>query len=320
MRQAGRYLPEYRAMREKMGSFWRMCMTPEVAAEITLQPMRRFGFDAAIIFSDIMLVPYALGTEVVFEEGVGPTLTPIDNPESLSGDTDEWAERLAPTYQAMRIVRAELSREKALLGFAGAPWTLATYMAQGRGSPDQRKARAWANDDPGSFAELVNRIVDCVAFHLIGQFDAGADAVQIFDSWASGLPPEQFQKWVVEPTTRIVEKVRAAHQDAKIIGFPRGTSAESYERYADATGVDAVSLDTAVPIDWAVRVLAPKVALQGNLDPRTLVAGGAALTDGVDKILRATRDVPFIFNLGHGVVPETPPVHVNELVARVRAE
>lgn len=318
MRQAGRYLPEYRALRAKAGSFWTMCMDPEMAAEITLQPIARFGFDAAILFSDILVVPYALGRTVMFEENVGPSMEPVWGIEGLERRKDVWGQKLAPAYEALARVRSNLDRDIALLGFAGAPWTLATYMAEGRGSTDQRAAKLWGYREPESFGRLLDLLADCVAFHLIRQLEAGADAVQIFDSWASGLPEQAFAEWVIKPTKRIVERVREANPDAKIIGFPRATTLAGYELYARETGVNAVSVDTAVPMGWAAHALG-NLAVQGNLDPLALVAGGRALAEATDAILSAMNGRKFIFNLGHGVVPETPPEHVVELVARVRA-
>jgi uroporphyrinogen decarboxylase len=316
MRQAGRYLPEYRELRQKAGSFWAMCMNPEMAAEITVQPIRRFGFDAAILFSDIMVVPHALGCEIAFDDG--PSLVPVSNVAKLVMDRVIWGERLAPVYESIDRVRGGLPRSVALLGFAGGPWTLATYLAEGRGSPDQRAAKLWAYRDPGSFRELLEAIGDCVAFHLIGQLKAGAEAVQIFDSWAGSLPAKPFEDWVIAPTKRLVQKVRAVRPDARIIGFPRAATLEGYKHYAVETGVDAISLDTAVPMDWAARELPGNITIQGNLDPLALLAGGQALAGATDTILAAMQERPFLFNLGHGVLPETPLEHVAELVARVR--
>jgi uroporphyrinogen decarboxylase len=318
MRQAGRYLPEYQAVRTKAGSFWTMCMTPELAAEVTLQPIQRFGFDAAIIFSDILVVPFALGVDVTFEEGVGPRLKAIKDTKNLARDRPVWAQKLAPAYAALRLVRPRLDAGRALLGFAGAPWTLATYMAEGGGSTDQRAAKLWGYRDPEGFAALLDLIGDCVAQHLIAQLDAGADAVQIFDSWASGLPEAAFLDWVVEPTKRIVDTVRKAKLGAKIIGFPRAATQRGYEIYAQETGVDAVSVDTAASPEWAAAVLGSEVVVQGNLDPIALIAGGAALADAVATIISAMQGVPFIFNLGHGILPETPPEHVTQLVTLLR--
>ena len=316
MRQAGRYLPEYRALRANAGSFWTMCMTPELASEITLQPIRRFGFDAAIIFSDILVVPAALGVPVEFEDGVGPRLKPVFSTDTLVRNKVAWTEILAPAYETLRRVRAGLPPETALLGFAGAPWTLATYMAAGRGGDEQRAAKLWGYRDPIGFDELLDAVGECVALHLIRQIEAGADAVQIFDSWASGLPDAQFARWVIEPTQKIVAKIRTIHPKARIIGFPRASTLQGYEDYANQTGVDAISLDTAVPMRWAAEKFG--IALQGNLDPIALIAGGDALAQAVDNILDATKEVPFIFNLGHGILPETPIEHVEQLIARVR--
>ncbi len=319
MRQAGRYLPEYRALRTKAGSFWAMCMDPAMAAEVTLQPIRRFGFDAAILFSDILVVPFALGKTVTFEEGTGPSMEPVSDADGLEGDEQVWAGKLAPVYETLGLVRRELDGGTALLGFAGAPWTLATYMAEGHGSPDQQAAKRWAYRDPQSFGRLIDILVACASFHLIRQLEAGADAVQIFDSWAGGLPQAQFARWVIEPTKRIVERVRAKIPHAKIIGFPRAATLAGYERYARETGVDALSVDTAAPADF-MRRMAGAVAVQGNLDPQVLVVGGAALDEAIDAILAAMKGAPFIFNLGHGVLQQTPPEHVAALVRRVRGQ
>ena len=315
MRQAGRYLPEYRRIRAKAGSFWTLCETPALAAEVTLQPIRRFGFDAAIIFSDILTVAVALGHTVVFDEG--PKLEPLQSPDKLDRSVENWSRKLSPAYDTIRLVRAGLDANTALLGFAGAPWTLATYLAGG-GNDNQMAAKLWSYRDPSGFQGLIDVLSDCIAHHLVGQLKAGADAVQLFDSWASGLTPTQFAHWVVMPTAKVVAKVRAAVPRARIIGFPRGATSANFEHYAEATGVDAISLDTAVPMDWAVNRLGKKVVLQGNLDPLALVVGGSVLQDGVNKILKATRDKRFIFNLGHGVLPGTPVEHVGELVRLVR--
>lgn len=319
MRQAGRYLPEYKALRAKAGSFWAMCMDPAMAAEVTLQPIRRFGLDAAILFSDILVVPFALGKTVAFEEGTGPSMEPISGVDGLETGKQVWAEKLAPVYETLKAVRRELDMGRALLGFAGAPWTLATYMAEGHGSSDQQAAKRWAYRDPDSFGRLIDVVVDCVSFHLIRQLEAGADAVQIFDSWAGGLPEAQFARWVIAPTKRIVERVRSAYADAKIIGFPRAATLTGYELYARETGVNAISVDTSAPLDF-MRRMAGSVAVQGNLDPQVLVTGGAALDESIGAILAAMKGTPFIFNLGHGVLQQTPPEHVAALIRRVRGQ
>jgi uroporphyrinogen decarboxylase len=316
MRQAGRYLPEYRALRAKAGSFWTMCMTPDMACEITLQPIRRFGFDAAIIFSDILVVPAALGVKVEFEENVGPVLQPVSSMAGLEVDPGKWDGTLAPVYEALRLTRAQLDPDTTLIGFAGAPWTLATYMAEGRGSSDQRAAKLWFYRDPQGFGQLLDLLGDCVVHHLARQIEAGADVIQIFDSWASGLPAAMFEACVVAPTKRVVKKLRVIHPHAKIIGFPRAATLAGYEYYARETGADAISLDTSMPMSWAAKNL--DIPAQGNLDPIALLAGGDALKSAIDDILEAMRGKPFIFNLGHGVLQETPPEHVAELIARVR--
>ena len=320
MRQAGRYLPEYRAIRGKAGSFWTMCMTPDLAVEVTLQPIRRYGFDAAILFSDILVIPFALGQRVRFEEGEGPVLDPFAGVENLSRDETIWVERLEPVYQAMRGTRQALGADKALIGFAGAPWTLAAYMLEGRGSPDQRAAKLSAYRDPQRFKLLLDQLAETVAWHLVRQLDAGADVVQIFDSWAGGLPDKAFADWVVAPNKRVVELVRKQRPGAKIIGFPRAASQTGYERYVAETGVDAISIDTATPFAWAMKVLGSQAVPQGNLDPIALIAGGSALDQAVDRILDAGAGRSFIFNLGHGVLPETPLEHVAQVIARVRKD
>ncbi|MFO1247218.1 MAG: uroporphyrinogen decarboxylase [Alphaproteobacteria bacterium] len=316
MRQAGRYLPEYRALREKAGSFWGMALNPEYAAEVTLQPIRRFGFDAAILFSDILTVPEALGQKVTFTAGEGPSMAPVTSTQGFELRRDKWASYFEPVYEALRLTRAGLTPQTTLLGFAGAPWTLATYLAAGVGGDEQKAAKLWAYRDPQGFAGLLDILGECVAFHLVRQIDAGADAVQIFDSWASGLPAALYDQVVIQPTRQIVAAVRAERPGAKIIGFPRASTLAGYESYVRATGVEAVSLDTAAPMDWAAKNL--NCALQGNLDPIALIAGGEALDRAVDDILAATSGKPHIFNLGHGILPETPIAHVEQLLKRIR--
>ena len=316
MRQAGRYLPEYRKLRAEAGSFWAMALNPQYAAEVTLQPIRRFGFDAAILFSDILTVPEALGQKVTFTQGEGPSLEPVTSAKGFVEDRDKWAGYFEPVYEALRLTRAGLPAGTALLGFAGAPWTLATYLAAGAGGDEQKAAKLWAYRDPEGFGYLLDILAECVAFHLIRQLDAGADAVQIFDSWASGLPAALYQRVVIEPTQKVVATVRAARPGAKIIGFPRASTQSGYQNYAQAIGVDALSLDTAMPMRWAAENL--NCALQGNLDPIALIAGGAALDRAVDDILEAVGGKAHIFNLGHGILPETPIAHVEQLLKRVR--
>jgi len=320
MRQAGRYLPEYRAVREKAGSFWGMALNPDYAAEVTIQPIRRFGFDAAILFSDILTVPEALGQKVTFTVGEGPSMAPVSATDGFVRDPAAWATYFEPVYQALRQTRTGLDKEgfagTTLLGFAGAPWTLATYLAAGAGGDEQKAAKLWAYRDPKGFGQLLDILGDCVAFHLIRQLEAGADAVQIFDSWASGLPSALFDQVVVAPTRKIVAAVRAARPGARIIGFPRAATQAGYAAYVAATGVDALSLDTAASLDWAAGAI--PCAVQGNLDPIALIAGGAALDRAVDDIRRQLDGKPHIFNLGHGILPETPIAHVEQLLKRIR--
>lgn len=319
MRQAGRYLPEYRAVRAKAGSFLNLCYTPELAAEVTMQPIRRFALDAAILFSDILVVPDALGQPVRFEEGEGPRLDPIEDAAGLDRLRPEIdLEHLAPVFETIRRVKRDLPTEVALLGFCGAPWTVATYMVAGRGTPDQAPARLWAYRDPDGFEELIDRLVEASAAYLVAQIDAGVDAVQIFDSWAGMLAPEEFRRWAMDPVARIVAAVRERHPRARIIGFPRGAGT-LYETYARHVPVDAVGLDWSVDLAWVSQVLQPIKPVQGNLDPLALVAGGAALDRAVDGILATLGKRPLIFNLGHGITPETPVAHVERLLARVRA-
>jgi uroporphyrinogen decarboxylase len=318
MRQAGRYLPEYQAVRARAGSFWAMCMNPDLAVEVTLQPIRRFDFDAAILFSDILVIPHALGQEVRFEEGLGPVLGSCPEISRLERDSAVWARKLEPVYEAMRGTRAKLAVDKTLIGFAGAPWTLAAYMLEGRGSPDQRAAKLAAYREPKKFATLLGELSKAVAWHLGKQLEAGADTVQIFDSWAGGLPVQAFEDFVVQPNKEVVRLLRQQFPAARIIGFPRAASESGYRRYAAETGVDAVSIDTATSLQWAIGSLPGTTAIQGNLDPIVLIAGGDALDQAVDRILQVTRDRAFIFNLGHGVLPETPTANVERLVARIR--
>ncbi len=320
MRQAGRYLPEYRAIREQAGSFLDLCFNPKLAADVTLQPIRRFGFDAAILFSDILVIPHALGQRVGFVEGEGPRLDALTEPSAFSRLRDEIDHALlAPVYETIGRVRQDLPPDVALLGFCGAPWTVATYMIAGRGTPDQAPARLFAYQHPKDFAALIDRLVEASASYLIRQFEAGVDAVQIFDTWAGVLPVEEFQKWCIAPAARIVEAVRERVPAARIVGFPRGAATE-LSRYLDAVAVDAVGLDWMVELGFARDQVQPKRTVQGNLDPLVLLAGGAALDRSIDAIIETLGQRPFIFNLGHGILPNTPVAHVERLVARVRAQ
>lgn len=318
MRQAGRYLPEYRKIRERAESFLSLCFNPQLAAEVTLQPIRRFGFDAAIIFSDILVVPHALGQRVSFEVGEGPRLDALSESDALGRlrPTIDHAV-LAPAYETITRVKSELPPTVALLGFCGAPWTLATYMIAGRGTADQLPARMFAYHYPQAFAELIDRLVDASSDYLIRQFEAGADAVQIFDTWAGILPDDEFGKWCIDPIGRIVAKVRNRIPAARIIGFPRGAGTR-LGRYLAGVPVDAVGLDWMVERSYARDYVQKRRAIQGNLDPLALLAGGDTLDRAVDAILEAFGEGAFIFNLGHGVVPDTPVAHVEQLVARVR--
>ena len=318
MRQAGRYLPEYRALRERAGSFLDLCFTPELATEVTLQPIRRFGFDAAILFSDILVVPHALGRPVTFEAGEGPRLEPLDDAAKLNGLSSEADETIfAPVYEAVRRVKGELPTNVALLGFCGAPWTVATYMVAGRGTPDQAPARLMAYREPKGFARMIDILVAVSSRYLVAQFKAGADAVQIFDTWAGVLPPAEFARWCVAPVRKIVENVRAEVPDAKLIGFPRGAGA-SLATYIDKVPVSAVSIDWTAEPGFVREHVQRKVAVQGNLDPLVLLAGGAALDRAIDEILENFSQGPFIFNLGHGILPETPIAHVEQTLRRIR--
>jgi uroporphyrinogen decarboxylase len=318
MRQAGRYLPEYREVRATAGGFLDLCFNPHFATEVTLQPIRRFGFDAAIIFSDILVIPYALGRSVRFEVGEGPRLDPLDTPESVAtlAPQADFA-KLEPVYEALRRVRAELDPGVTLIGFCGAPWTVATYMVAGRGTPDQAPARMMAYRHPEAFAKIIDTIVDNSITYLLGQLAAGADVLQIFDTWAGVLPAAEFARWSVEPTRRIVAGVRAKAPGAKIIGFPRGAGA-MLPGYIDATAIDAVSIDWAAEPGFIRDHVQSRVAVQGNLDPLVLIAGGAALDRAVDDVLANYAAGRFIFNLGHGIQPETPIAHVEQMVKRVR--
>ena len=313
MRQAGRYLPEYRELRTQAKNFLAFCYSPALAAEATVQPIRRYGMDAAIIFSDILVIPDALGQTVGFESGHGPVL------EALSGGGDlarlsmsKQHLRLGPVYEALALTRTKLGEETALIGFAGAPWTIACYMIEGSGSTTFSKAKAWVYRHPERMTALIDLLVAAISDHLIAQVAAGAEVLQLFDSWAGVLPEREFERWSIAPTGRIVAKVKSACPDVPVIGFPNRCGA-MVGRYARLTAVDCVQIDSGTPVAWARDEVPSTTALQGNLDPQLLVAGGAAMIDEARRIRDALSKGPFVFNLGHGIVPETPPEHVAAL-------
>lgn len=318
MRQAGRYLPEYREVRSHAKNFLELCYTPDLATEVTLQPLRRFDLDAAILFSDILVIPDALGQSVRFEAGEGPVLDPVDAGSIAGlGKSKAPLEHLAPVLETVRRLRAALAPEKTLIGFCGSPWTVATYMIGGKGSPDQAAARLFALRHPEAFAALIDVLVETSIDYLVAQFEAGADVVQLFESWALNLDDAAFGSQVIEPNRRIVAGIRARVPNAPIIGFPRG-AAGNLARYAAETGINALGLDYATPLSFAAQHLPQALPVQGNLDPLRLVAGGDQLDARVDAIIAAFADRPHIFNLGHGIVPETPISHVERLVDRVK--
>ena len=319
MRQAGRYLPEYREVRQRAGGFLDLCFNPKLAAEVTLQPVRRFGFDAAILFSDILVIPHALGQKVSFEAGEGPRLTPLREMGGLGAlrsEIDQAA--LGPIYETVAQVKAALPNEVTLIGFCGAPWTVATYMIAGRGTPDQAPARIFAYQWPDEFAALIERLVHGSAAYLVQQLKAGAEVLQLFDTWAGVLSPEEFERWCLQPAKKIVAQVRREVPDAKIIGFPRAAGTNLI-RYVEQAGVNAVGLDWMIDKTFARTQIQSVVPVQGNLDPLALLAGGGALDRAIDATLEAFCARPFIFNLGHGILPETPIAHVEQMVRRVRA-
>jgi uroporphyrinogen decarboxylase len=317
MRQAGRYLPEYRETRTKAGSFLDLCYNPELATEVTLQPLRRFDLDAAILFSDILVVPDGLGQKVRFEVGEGPLLEPISASEVDALDPERAKDHLKPVLETVRRLRAALAPEKTLIGFCGSPWTVATYMINGRGSPDQWAARRFALEHPEAFDKLMDVLVKTSIDYLVAQLEAGADVVQLFESWALNLDDAAFDRQVIGPNRRIVEGVRARVPNAPIIGFPRG-AAGNLARYARETGVNALGLDYATPLDFADKTLPAELPVQGNLDPLRLVIGGKVMEDRVREIKTAFANRPHIFNLGHGIVPETPIENVARLVELVK--
>lgn len=316
MRQAGRYLPEYRALRASKGGFLNLVYDSEAAAEITLQPIRRFGFDGAILFSDILIVPYAMGQDLEFLAGEGPHLSPRLLDAALTSLT-AVPERLNPIYETVRQVKAALPGDKTLLGFAGSPWTVATYMVAGEGSRDQHDTRALAYRDPAGFQAIIDAIVGVTVDYLAGQIQAGAEAVQLFDSWSGSLAPSEFERWVIAPNAAIVRQLKAKFPNVPVIGFPKGAG-EKLSAYARETGVDAIGIDETIDPLWAARELPAGMPVQGNLDPLLLLAGGEELERQALRILDAFADRPHVFNLGHGIGQTTPVEHVGQLLALVR--
>ena len=319
MRQAGRYLPEYREVRSRTHDFVELCLTPELAAELTLQPIRRYRMDGAVLFSDILMLPYALGQKLTFQEGEGPVLEPIEGPTGVARlDPGRIASALDPVFETARRVRSALDPRTTLIGFAGAPWTVATYMVEGGGSRDFRRVKSWAYRDPEGFDTLIDLLAEATIEYLTGQIEAGVEVVQFFDSWAGILPEPAFVRWVIKPTRRIAAALKIRFTNYPVIGFPRGAGV-LHERYLHETGVDGIGIDTAVPSGYAHRSLQPHGTVQGNLDPVLLMVGGAALEKGVRALRQVLGRGPYIFNLGHGVLPETPPENVQAL-ARLLAE
>lgn len=318
MRQAGRYLPEYRETRNYCTNFLDLCHSSELSTEVALQPMRRFDLDGSILFSDILVVPEALGRKVTFVKNEGPVLTPIQSLDDIARlNLVNIEERFFDFAETIRKLKIALAPSKTVIGFAGAPWTVAAYMVEGRGSRTFQKARVMARTRQKDFQKLINVLVEATSRYLCEQIKFGADTVQLFDSWAGLLPPDEFDRWVIAPTREIVDRVKKVYPDIPIIGFPRGAGTKMI-RYAEKTSVDALSLDETVSLDWAIQNLSNKVVLQGNLDPVLLTAGGKALDEGIDHILDVTHEIPFVFNLGHGITPETPPDNVKHLVDRIR--
>ena len=318
MRQAGRYLPEYRDIRGRVSGLLDLCYTPRLAVEVTLQPLRRFGMDAAILFSDILVVPEALGQRVEFREGEGPILEAVRAGKDLDRlRLSRLDGRLAPVYEAVSELSRRIPKETALIGFAGAPWTVATYMVEGSGGTDFSHVRRWAYADPAGFAELVDLLVEATVAYLVGQVEHGAEVIQLFDSWAGRLDERQFRRWVIEPTAEIVRRLKDACPGTPVIGFPRGCGA-LYLDYALETGVDGLSLDSTVPLGWAASKLQSLCTLQGNLDNLALAIGGKPLEEEVERIMATLARGPFIFNLGHGILKETPPDNVARLAELIR--
>ncbi len=319
MRQAGRYLPEYRATREKAGDFLTLCYTPDLAAEVTLQPIRRYGFDAAILFADILLVPQALGADLWFVTGEGPRLSTVTSAAAIAAlkPADAVHETLAPVYETVRILTRELPPETALIGFAGAPWTVATYMIAGRGTPDQGPAHALREGDPAAFDALIERLTDATIEYLGAQIEAGAEVVKLFDSWAGSLPGDAFERYAVEPARAIIAALKARYPHLPVIAFPR-EAGEGYVGFARATGADCVAVDNSVGAAWAAEHVQKDGCVQGNLDPRHMVTGGQALIDETRAIVAAFSGGPHIFNLGHGITPDADPDNVHMMLKAIR--
>ncbi len=316
MRQAGRYLPEYKATRAQAGGFLDLCYNPDLATEVTLQPIRRFGFDAAILFADILLIPQALGMELWFETGEGPRLTPVSSPDELKPASDVH-EVLSPIYETVGRLSEELPKDVTLIGFAGAPWTVATYMIAGRGSPDQAAAHKLMNEAPEAFDAIIDRVADATIEYLSRQIQAGAEVVKLFDSWAGSLQGNAFERASLRPCLKIVEALRVLHPDVPVIGFPRGVGERALE-FAKATGVAAIAIDQGADTIWARDNLQPITAVQGNLDPALMVTGGDALVRETEKLIETFADGPHIFNLGHGITPDADPANVEKLVRLVQ--
>ncbi|MBT4941378.1 MAG: uroporphyrinogen decarboxylase [Rhodospirillaceae bacterium] len=318
MRQAGRYLPEYREVRSHAENFLEFCYTPEKALQVTLQPLQRYHMDAAILFSDILVLPDALGQSVAFRQGEGPVLEAIVNDEDMEKlSLDALDDVLAPVYESVRLISAALDEDTALIGFAGAPWTVALYMIEGHGGTEGTKIRSWAATRPDSFQRLMDLLCEATIRYLNRQVSEGAEILQLFDSWAGLLTEDQFTRWIIAPNQRIVEGVKAVHPDVPIIGFPRSAGV-MYRDFVERTGVDGVSIDHTVPVSWAAKNLQPICTVQGNLDNHLLLVGGEAMEKEVHKILQTLSGGPFIFNLGHGVLPPTPPEHVERVAELIR--
>ena len=319
MRQAGRYLPEYRETRQKAGGFLQLCFTPDLATEVTLQPIRRYGFDAAILFSDILVIPHALGQKVWFQEGEGPKLEALaDSADLRRLSLEALHDRLESVYETVDRLSTALPQETTLIGFAGAPWTVASYMIEGGSSKDFQKAKTWAYGDPEGFQRLIDLLIEATSRYLCRQVEAGAETLQVFDSWAGVWPETAFRRWCLDPMAAIVRRVKAQHPAVPVILFPRGAG-PLYPAVAAEAGADGLSLDTTVPLSWAAKELQSRVMVQGNLDPILLVAGGEALEAAANDIVTRLSGGPFVFNLGHGIVPQTPPEHVAKLLDIIRS-